>query len=87
MFGLSYLYKAIGAIVTAIIGGLLDLFSGVNLNGVVQGMQTITPYLKAALYMLPVGTLKAIFAIIVALWTFRLIVKTIKLIWDLIPVL
>jgi len=43
-------------------------------------------YIRAGLYFFPMGTVRAILAIILILWIVRTIIAFIKMIWDLLPV-
>jgi hypothetical protein len=43
-------------------------------------------YIRAGLYFFPMGTVRAILAIILVLWILRVIIAFIKMIWDLLPV-
>lgn len=80
-------FKILSNLTANILTTILDMLTNVDLSGVIKAIETLTPYLKAGLYILPAETIGQIFSIIVTLWSLRLIVKTIKLLWDLLPVL
>lgn len=86
-FAIPALFKILSDVVASILTTILDMLTNVDLSGVVEAIETLTPFLKAGLYILPAETISQIFSIIVTLWSLRLIVKTIKLVWDLLPVL
>lgn len=59
----------------------------IDLSPVATAIETLTPYLQFSLFLLPAQTIGQIFNIIIIFWTMRLTIKTIKLFWDLIPIL
>ena len=64
---------------------IFEWFGGINLSPVATAIETLTPYIKTVLYILPANTIAQIFSIVIAIWSVRLTIKTIKLIWDLLP--
>ena len=64
---------------------IFDWFGGIDLSPVATAIETLTPYIKGALYILPANTIAQIFSVVVAIWSIRLTIKTVKLIWDLLP--
>ena len=65
---------------------LFNLFGDFDLSGLTAAVETITPFIKGALYILPGETIKDIFTIVVMLWSVRLCIKTVKTIWNLLPI-
>lgn len=78
--------KAIADLIAYALTLLFNLFGDIDLSGLSAAVETITPYIKGALYILPGETIKDIFAVVVMLWAFRLTIKTVKTIWNLIPI-
>ena len=72
-------------IIGKVIAWLINLLPAGNLEGLSAAIDGIVPYLKTALYFLPVRTIAQIFTVILAFWTYRLIVRVVKTVWDLIP--
>ena len=69
-----------------IISFLMGFMKNVDLTPIAKALETVTPYIKGALYFLPANTIAQIFAITCAIWAFRLTIKTIVLIWNLLPI-
>ena len=76
----------IAELVANILSMIFDWFGGIDLSPVAEAIETLTPYIKGALYILPANTIAQIFSIVVAIWSIRLTIKTIKLVWDLLPI-
>lgn len=72
-------------IIGKVIAWLINLLPAGNLEGLSTAIDGIVPYLKTALYFLPVRTIAQIFTVILAFWTYRLVVRVVKTVWDLIP--
>lgn len=68
-----------------VVGFLFSFLDGVNLSPIATAIETVTPFLKAILYILPAKTMGEIFAITCALFVLRIAITTVKLIWDLLP--
>ena len=75
----------IAEFVANVLSIIFDWFGGIDLSPVATAIETLTPYIKGALYILPANTIAQIFSIVVAIWSVRLTIKTIKLVWDLLP--
>lgn len=43
-------------------------------------------YIRSAMYFLPIGTVKAIFVIILGIWLIRIAIAFVKMIWAVLPV-
>ena len=72
-------------IIGKVIAWVINLLPAGNLDGLSNAIDGIVPYLKTALYFLPVRTIAQIFAVILAFWTYRLIIRVVKLVMDIIP--
>ena len=72
--------------VANIISFFFSFLADVDLSPLANALDTVTPYLKAALYILPAKTIGQIFAVIVAIWSLRFVIKTVRAIWELLPV-
>lgn len=70
-----------------VIAWIFNLLPSGNLTGLTAAIDGIVKYLKAALYFLPVKTMASILSVILLYWTYRLIIKIIKLVWDVVPFL
>ena len=78
---MDWLANVLGDILAVTLG----MFAGINLSPVVQAIEVISPFIKVILFILPVGAIKDIFACTVVVWGIRLVIKTIRTIWDLLP--
>ena len=76
----------IAELVANILSMIFDWFGGIDISGVEAAISTLTPYIKTVLYILPAHTIAQIFSVVVAIWSIRLTIKTIKLVWDLLPI-
>lgn len=74
-------------ILGTVIAWIFNLLPSGNLTGLSTAIDGIVKYIKAALYFLPVKTISAIFGVIILYWAYRLIIRIVKLIWELIPFL
>ena len=72
-------------LIANLISFLFGMFEGVDLSPIAKAIETLTPYIKAALYLLPTETIAQIFTITCALWSLRLTIKSIILLWNLLP--
>lgn len=79
--------QTLAEFIANVISLIFNLFTDFDISGIQQAVQVITPYIKGALYILPGETIKNIFAVVVMLWSFRIIIKTLKTIWNIIPIL
>lgn len=79
-------FEILSELIANLISFLFSFFGEVDLSPLADALETVTPYLKAALYFLPVKTIAQIFSICCAIYSLRLIVKTIMLIWNLLPI-
>lgn len=73
-------------LIANLISFLFGMFEGVDLSPIAKAIETLTPYIKAALYLLPTETIAQIFTITCALWSLRLTIKSIILLWNLLPI-
>lgn len=73
-------------LIANIVSFLFGFMKNVDLSPIANAIETVTPYIKGALYFLPVQTLAQIFAITCAIWSLRLTIKSIVLLWNLLPI-
>lgn len=78
---MDWLANTVGDILAVILG----MFAGINLSPVVQAIEVISPFIKVALFILPVATIRDIFACTIVVFGIRLVIKIIRTIWDLLP--
>ena len=76
----------IAELLGTIIAFLFNIFPSGSLEGLSTAIDGIVKYLKAGLYFLPVTTMSRIFSVILVFWTYRLIIRILRTIWDLLPV-
>ena len=74
-------------LIANLISFLFGFLDGVDLSPIANALETVTPYIKAALYLLPAETIAQIFSITCAIYSVRLTVRAICLIWNLLPIL
>lgn len=57
----------------------------INYTGIANS--TVFEFLRAGMYMLPVGTVVRILGIVVGLWVFRIVIAFLHSLWAALPVL
>ena len=73
--------------------GLFDLIfnmfnaTGIQLTGLEEAYNFMFSLLDIVCYFLPMGTISAIFSIILMIYTIRLIISSLTMLWNIIPVL
>ena len=72
-------------ICTVVVIPCIAALPAINLDANAVISSTFYTYIRAGMYFLPVGTVTAIFGIQIALWTFRIVVATVRAVWDLLP--
>lgn len=71
----------------SIVTGILSLFPhGIEWNVDSGIMGTFLSVVSSICYFLPMGTVRAIIALIVSFGVFRVAIRLIKTLWDLLPV-
>lgn len=73
-------------IIAHFISFLFNMVDGVDLSPLANALETVTPYIKAALYFLPAKTIAQIFSITCAIFSVRLTIKSVVLLWQLLPI-
>lgn len=79
--------KWAGQAIAAVISWIFSLFADLDISAATNAISGITKYIRAACYFLPMGAVKGIFACVIGLMSMRLIIRAVKTLWDLIPVL
>lgn len=69
-----------------IVSFLFGFVEGVDLTPLADALEYVSKFIKGALYLLPAHTIAQIFAITCAIWSLRLTIKTIILLWQLLPI-
>ena len=64
---------------------ILSLFGNIDLSPVATAVEIVKPYIQLALYILPAQTIAQILSIIITIYSFRLTIKTIRLVFEFIP--
>jgi hypothetical protein len=73
-------------LIANLVSFVFSFFSDVDLSPIADALEHVTVYIKAALYFLPAKTIAQIFSITCFIWSLRLTIKSIQLLWNLIPV-
>ena len=73
-------------IVIVAVFGLLALLPAIQIDVDAVTSSSAWSWILAACYFIPVPTVSAIAGIVLALWTFRVVVALVRTIWDLLPV-
>lgn len=73
-------------IVFSIVSGFLALLPPIDFSVDSSAFDYFLGIVRVASYMLPMGTVSTILALIVSLTIFRIVIAFIKTIWDLLPV-
>lgn len=76
---ISFLLEVGVLFITSVVTFIFDLFANVDMSGLVEAIETLRPFLQAALYILPAETMGTIFKVIVGIWSARLIIKAIQI--------
>lgn len=74
-------------IIANIVSFFFSFFAEVDLSPIHGALEFFSKYIKAALYILPAQTIAQMFSIVCVLWSFRMFIKTIMLIYSLLPIL
>ena len=69
------------------LAAILNWFGNIDLGPISQAFETMAPYIRTAGFFLPMHTIAQIFAIIMILFWITLIIRIIKTIWSILPVL
>lgn len=73
-------------LIANVVSFIFGFLKGVDLSPIADALEVVTPYIKAALYILPANTIAQIFAVTCAIWSLRLTVKSVMLLWNLLPI-
>lgn len=84
---MGLLGAGIGEIVGLLTSFIFSFFENIDISGAEDIITGITKYIRAACYFLPMNVVSGIFIISISLWNMRLIIRIIKTIWELIPIL
>lgn len=85
MFG--WLGSLAGEVVGTLVSFVFQLFGNLNVSAAANAISGVLKYVRAACYFLPMGAIAGIFAVVIGIWNMRIVIRTIKIIWELIPVL
>ena len=77
---------ALFLVIIFIVFGLLMALPAIQINVDAVTSSSAWAWIIAAMYFIPTHTAVTILTILVALWSFRLIIALVKMIWDLLPV-
>lgn len=73
--------------------GLFDLIFGffnatnIDLDGLQKAYDLMFEILDFVCYFLPMETISSIFSIVIAIYTIRLIISSLTMLWNILPVL
>ena len=74
-------------LIANIVSFFFSFLNDIDLSPIATAFETLTPFFKAALYILPAKTIAQIFSIICAIWSLRFIIKTLRALWSILPIL
>ena len=74
-------------LVWSIVSGPLLKVPDLNINYDGLANSTVYQYFQAALYLLPMDTVGAIFAITAVLWILRIVISFLRSLWAALPIL
>lgn len=72
-------------VVFGISHGALSLLPDISLDVNSSAFEYFLAIVRSACYLLPMGTVRAIISTIVLLSIFRIVIATVKTVWDLLP--
>lgn len=78
--------ETIAELIVHFISFIFGFMKDVDLSPLADALEVITPYIQAALYLLPAHTIAQIFAITCAIYSVRLTIKAVILLWNLLPI-
>ena len=67
------------------LNGLLHLLPNISWNVDANVFAKFFEVLRLGCYFLPMGTVMAVFALIIAINTFKIVISLIKTVWQLLP--
>lgn len=81
-------------IIFGIINPLMNILPGVagvidnllNNATVVSALRIFTEYLELVTYLIPVYAFKPIFAVIISVWLFKVVINILKTLWGILPI-
>lgn len=73
-------------LIANLVSFVFSFFDGVDLSPIANALEHVSVYIKGALYFLPAKTIAQIFSITCFIWSLRLTIKSIQLLWSLIPI-
>lgn len=76
-----------GEVVGILVSFVFQLFANLDISAATNAISGVLKFVRAACYFLPMGAIAGIFAVVIGLWNMRIVIRTIKIIWELIPVL
>ena len=74
------------AVLIVLVFSLLALLPAITIDVDAVTQSSAWDWIIAAMYFIPTGTCTAILTILVALWSFQLVIALVKMVWDLLPV-
>ena len=76
---------AIFALIFAIVIGFIAMLPTVTINKDAVVTSSAYQWIRAGLWFLPTGAIASIFAVQLVLWSFRVLIAIVKVIWDMLP--
>lgn len=76
---------AIFALIFVIVIGFIAMLPTVTIDKDAVVTSSAYQWIRAGLWFLPTGAMVAIFTVQLALWSFRVLVTIVKVIWDMLP--
>lgn len=80
------IFEFILNIIFQIVEWLLSGLPEININFNAVDTSPFMAIVRCVLYMLPLGTINAIIAVVIAITSFRIFISIVKTIWELLPI-
>lgn len=81
------MFQFAGKMVGGLISIIFSLFADLDISAAEKAITGIIKYIRAACYFLPMPAITSIFSVVLGLWSLKIIIKTLKTIWEITPFL
>lgn len=76
---------AIFAVIFVIVIGFIAMLPTITIDKDAVITSSAYQWIRAGLWFLPTGAMAAIFSVQITLWSFRVLIAIVKVIWDMLP--
>lgn len=76
---------AIFAVIFVIVIGFIAMLPTITIDKDAVITSSAYQWIRVGLWFLPTGAMAAIFSVQITLWSFRVLIAIVKVIWDMLP--